>query len=376
MKYNYNLSVLTPTHIGDGSSYSNKEYYVKEDNLYYKINNKRSSRKVNYIFKLNLNEYLKNISPENQEDFLNKLSKNTINNQEKEEIAFEKYIEKHPDIIKYYDYKTIEITKKVENDGIKHPTRINSTIKNTNNKAYIPGSSIKGAIRTAIIYDYLDKKNPRNQRDYEIICNCPEIDEIMKNISISDSSEYKNNIRTVQILPFTLTQEDDKNSNRDEKKGDMYNAIECIYNPYNLNVEITLYEDNPLTMEYIQDCLRLFNYDYIDHELTFFEEMYNKEKDENKKDNINHIIQFYEDLKGKNTKTAPLIRLGGNTGLLSKCIGLHMKNNYPNLYKQIYNDKNNPKKKKDNNNKNGEYPKVRQITPNNTAFGWCQLKSL
>jgi len=361
MKYNYKLEILTPTHIGDGTSYSNKEYYISNAKL-------NKTEPVKLINKVNLTEYIKSISPAQQEDFLEKLSQNTTNNDKSNGFDFEKYVEEHPRIKNFYDYKTIEVSKKTNKDeNIKHPTRIDSTITDINNKAYIPGSSIKGAIRTAIIYEYLDRENNlKSQQDYEIIVNNNEIEKIMINMSISDSSEYKNPIRTVQILPFTLTQENDNSKTKDENKEDMYNAIECICTS-KLNIQIQLTEENPVNMDYIKRCLFLFNYDYIDHELTFFKKMLKKEKDINKQKQIERIIEFYNRLKQENTKETPLIRLGGSTGLLSTCIGLHMKNNNPDLYKKTY--------IKDKEKINEEYPKVRQITPNNQAFGWCKLKS-
>jgi len=367
MNYNYNLEVITPTHIGDGNSYSNKEYFTSQAKL-------NKTREVTVINKLNLTEYLKNISSEQQDKFLEKLSHFTIDNKDKREFNFESYIKEQNTIKKYIEYKTIEEIKKE-----KHPTRIDSTIKNINYKAYIPGSSIKGTIKTAIIYDYLDKENPTTIADYKYICKSPEIEKIMSNISISDSSEYKNNIRTVQIMPFTLIKEGDNKKINDTNKGDMYNAIECIY-PYNLNIELKITDEDIITDEYMKKALRLFNYDYIQHEIKFFTKMHENEKDINKKRNILNIIEFYESLKEKNTNDSPLIRLGGSTGLLSTTIGLHMKNNNPNLYHEIYKSNDNKRNQKPGrntkNNKNEEYPKVRQITPNYNAFGWCKLSSI
>lgn len=330
MKYNYRLSVLTPVHIGDGTSYTKKEYYITNGNL--------GDKKVKLINRVNLNKYIQSLSSEEQDKIL---------------FEIKKYDFKLPNIKQFKLYHSVEeFSNKSESDE-KHPTTIESTIKDNKLQSYIPGSSIKGSIKTAIMYDLLEKENVSTKKDYEKVCNFNN-DKINLNISISDSSSAKY-IKTVQPLSITLKGKNEKAKNDDSKKSAMYNALECIPQKNNLNFNIQTNENN---INHIKECLYYFNYDYIDHELEFYSKIGTNK----------NLIKIYNQLKNLNTKESPLIRIGGSTGLLSTTIGLHMKLNNPDEYKKVY--------IKDVKKYNEEFPKIRKITPQQIPFGWCKLKTI
>lgn len=330
MDYNYNLSILTPVHIGDGTSYTNKEYYTSNGR-------KSDGTIVPLLNRVDLNKYMMFLSSEEQDRLLYEIKKDDF---------------KLDNIKDYRLYYSIEEFKQLNDDKDKHPTTIESTIKDINYRPFIPGSSIKGSIRTTIIYNFLDKERRLSSKEeYEEACKKPEITETMSKIIISDSSTTNNTIKTVQPLSITLKGKNDKARTDDGKKSGMYNALECIpLSKLDINIQL----DN-IDMDYIKECLYYFNYDYIEHEIEFYSKI----------DKKHEIIKNYKNLKGKNTKESPLIRIGGSTGLLSTTIGLHMKLNNLNLYKKTY--------IKDFKKYNEEYPKIRKITPKNMPFGWCKL---
>ena len=331
MEYNYRLFALTPVHVGNGDSYTKKEYYLVD----------RKDKNIKLINRINLDKYVKSLNEIEQQKFFYNIKNEKFTLSSKDE-----------NIKKSKIYSSIENTI-TEKNKLKHPTTINAAIKNNQFKAYIPGSSIKGSIKTAIIYNYLKKEKPVKKEDYENICNSKEIENIMKNIKISDSS-IAINIYTIQPKPLTLKSKSDKRRNDDDKKQGMYNAIECVYKA-NLDINIKL---DDMSIDYIKECLYHFNKDYIEHELDFYSKIGTNKS----------IINIYNLLKEKNTKESPLIRIGGSTGLLSTTIGLHMKLNNLNEYKKTY--------IKDSNKYDEEFPKIRKITPNNMPFGWCRLKSI
>jgi len=328
MEYNYRLHLFTPVHIGDGTSYTKKEYYLITEN--------KDGKEITLINRVNLNQYIKSLSSEEQDKILIEIKKEDFK------------LPATKDFNLYFSEKVPQNSKKE-----KHPTIIESTIKDIEFQPYIPGSSIKGSIKTAILYDQLKKYRVSTQKDYEKICN--NYNQLNFKISISDTSTA-NYIKTIQPLPITLEGEKEKAKNKDPKKSGMYNALECI--PMNNNLDFNIKVEN-ININYIKECLYYFNHDYIEHELGFYKKIGRNQE----------IINEYAILKDKNTKEEPLIRIGGSTGLLSTTIGLHMKNNNINLFTNLFKDK-------DGNPVDENFPKIRKITPDIKPFGWCRLKSL
>ena len=332
MKYNYSLSVITPVHVGDGDSYTKKEYYLTP---------REDKKPIKFINRINLNTYIDNLFEEEQDKFFHDIKDENF------QLKKNKF-----NIEKSKVYHSIENTIK-KNGKLAHPTTIDSMIKNNQNKAYIPGSSIKGSIKTAITYDFLKKENNQlKKEDYNTIVKSNKIQDLMSRIIISDTTTAKN-LYTIKPKSITLKGKNDKRCNDDDKKQDMYNAIECIKkDKLNLNIQL-----KNIKMDKIKKTLYYFSYDYIEHELNFYSKIKNSEK----------TIKCYEHLKKNNTEDYPLIRIGGSTGLLSTTIALHIKNNNINLYKTLFKDK-------DGKDVDENFPKIRKLTANNQPFGWCRLR--
>ena len=106
------LKIISPIHIGTGNEYSNSEF------IHSRGKNKKGD-KLNLIKRINLQEYYKDLSSDKKDKFLVNLTNN---------LSLEEFDKKINN--KYLRYRTID-------------------------KAYIPGSSIKGSIKTALLYNEL-----------------------------------------------------------------------------------------------------------------------------------------------------------------------------------------------------------------------------
>ncbi|MGC8791632.1 MAG: type III-A CRISPR-associated RAMP protein Csm5 [Desulfurella sp.] len=133
--FNIKLKVLTPIHIGDGNSYDPTDYIIDKNEMHV-IDHDRFIQKINSNKTLydDFLEIIKNFTPESIGliDFIREQSKGLY-----------KYSLK-------LDEKALEYVAKSLNEISKAP--IDKFIRNPfNDTIYIPGSSIKGALRSAII---------------------------------------------------------------------------------------------------------------------------------------------------------------------------------------------------------------------------------
>ncbi|MGC9168812.1 MAG: type III-A CRISPR-associated RAMP protein Csm5 [Desulfurella sp.] len=145
--FNIKLKVLTPIHIGDGNSYDPTDYTIDKNELHV-IDHDR------FIQKINSNKTL-------YDDFLER-----IKNFTPESIGLINFIrEQSKGLYKYslkLDEKALEYVAKSLNEISKAP--IDKFIRNPfNDTIYIPGSSIKGALRSAIIEVIFRKLLPNKE---------------------------------------------------------------------------------------------------------------------------------------------------------------------------------------------------------------------
>ncbi len=160
------LKTLTPLHIGNGEILNALDYIIYNNN-YYRISQNQFLKFLNnnqdlvnkysdWILKESDDiEYLEN-NKKNERDRFKKQDFNQQLSQKRTEfnlLNFIKSINKTNDFIKFLDVncKKIEINL--------HPKQqIRGLIQSPNNQPYIPGSSIKGAIRTALLFNFLNHK--------------------------------------------------------------------------------------------------------------------------------------------------------------------------------------------------------------------------
>ena len=194
-KYNVKLIPLTDIYIGSGKDIEAYEYTVKDK----------------YMYRIDMSEVFDKMNDSKKENFYKILQENNffnirswIYNNYKEEWGYIYKEKVSSDFEKYYKEKLDD--KSQENSQLSI-----SEFIGYNNKKYIPGSSIKGALRTAFIYsDFLEnEKKYQIKSSYEIkngkrVYNRKEID---KEAKIMES----------EVL---LAEKEDRYGNKIDKKGE------------------------------------------------------------------------------------------------------------------------------------------------------------
>ena len=148
-KYELKGTILSPLHIGTGNQIEPFDYVIKNGKLY----------------RISLEDFLCQLSEEKRKIFEDIVDSGNLN-------RIRKYIIEGIDLEKYSAY-SVEVTEKIERlylskiDDIHNQLLINPFIRTgTENKPYIPGSSIKGAIRTALISQIAQNSNLPQPKGY------------------------------------------------------------------------------------------------------------------------------------------------------------------------------------------------------------------
>lgn len=296
--YRMSLTTLSPIFIGSGEEL-NKSMYVYNDREIMIIDERK------LIKELLLREGL-------YESFLNGCYSGNLN--------LTNFLERHlngykdMDIYKYkiMSYSDVKTNLKFNN--------INTFIKSSNGKPYIPGSSIKGAIRTAIIYgEIMNNKNKYNNIFKDIvnyrnkynegyivdnISNHFNIKNIFKNIAVSDTNDI--NIESL-----------------------------CICKRYDISTHIEVGHELPIYMELLKPCLK-FNFLltlYSSFSINDLSKYFNNFYDYNMNNNTLYsnylsIINVFRDKAVKNPHNLylnydnmiPNIFIGGVNGFLTKSV--------------------------------------------------------
>lgn len=130
------ITTISPLNIGNGDVYANMDYYIE--------NNKAKAKIIN------IEELFESIDDINKINKLVNLIKHNMDNNRMKGGVKETYesIGLYPD-----EHILKEVDCKINKDA---RVQVRKFI-NQNGKYYVPGSSLKGAIRTAYIFDYYDK---------------------------------------------------------------------------------------------------------------------------------------------------------------------------------------------------------------------------
>lgn len=148
--YKIKCEILSPIHIGDGTEIEPLEYVI-EDTFY----------------KINLNESLCSLS----DDLLKQLKELQTKN---DLTGIRRFIKENVDLKNFTEWQTdvSDSVKNIYNEKFDQPENqlMMSPFIRSRNKPYIPASSIKGAIRTAILNFWSDNfSNPKQFRDGKLI---------------------------------------------------------------------------------------------------------------------------------------------------------------------------------------------------------------
>jgi len=339
-KYKVKLLPLTDIHIGSGKEIEAYEYTIK-DGYFYKIDMSEMFDKLNDFEKENFHKILQ------ESNFFN--IRSWIYENYKENWG---YIYKEKVSSKFEEYYKDKLK-----DESKENSQLNiSEFIGYNNKKYIPGSSIKGALRTAFIHSYFlenEKKYEVEKKKNEVqimeadILNAEKID---RNQNVTGLEPKKDPFKTVKIFDTEEIELDKFTVNVLQiKEGNLFcEVLNGIYNEIdklekvNLGKEIDFEQGinfNIVSTEYsLKENLKMgykksFGIkELIDSLDDKVENILNFEIEKKREKDSHNIKEFYEFLKKifdtfKNRdNNISLIRIGKYTGFNDKTINLVTEN--------------------------------------------------
>lgn len=361
--YNCTLETKSPVIVAAGSEY---QYGPQE---YIFIKGKLNGNLVDLVKKIDITKYYKSLDEDKKEELLSNLLNSNFN--------LDEYSKSNTDIKKYGYYSS------VYRCNINPKKEIMEHIK-TMNKLYIPGSSLKGALTTAILYDKIhtdDVKKIMKNKKYRDRDNAYK--NVLKNYfsSKKGNSAQKNIMRFIQISDTNLLkipriydiqsiQVKPNHTYEYYKRGGIVTTYyETIEQNSKLNCDITIKKDKEilnqlnlkekgkiLDIDYIKDVLYNFSMDYIEYEQDFIDTY-----------NIDFLKDYYKQLAKENTPDSPLIRVGLGSGFMQTTVNMKTKNEDPMLYKKV-------QKIAHKNTYDYEFPKSRKITAKTKKpLGWIKL---
>lgn len=356
--YDLHLTTLSPIHIGSGKSYSCCEFVPAKDKL--------NGNDTKIIKRVDLTNYYSSLSDDKKDNFLAGLTNSNFKLEQ-----FDKKIKK--DFVRYQCIDNSHDSFKNVQEHIK-----------TSDKLYIPGSSIKGAIRTAIFYDLLTEEDmdkigrdiSSNRRNNSFLSDGL----LKKHFSSGFGNDAQNNIfRFMQVTDTTTTIIPKIEqvlvvmvTNKGRKKyyyskhGKTYletiGANKKFKSRLTTTFDSNIYrklklEDKSeiLDLNYLKDVLFKFSQDLIYYEMDFADRY-----------GIDYLSKFYETLNKKNSVDAPLLKIGAGSGLMATSIAMKLKeydsasfDRVRNSFKQSY---------------DFEFPKSRKVTKQKKPFGWVKLE--
>lgn len=356
-KYQIPINILTPIHIGSNDTFSANEYLFLGDNVY----------RINIV-----NYFNSEFNRKNQDKLIKRI--------QDENFSLSKLEYVDVDLLK--SFSKYCLVNKCSSYPEKHNIQIECAIK-SQNKLYIPGSSIKGAIKTALFYNAIklneisdiNNRLPFNSsysimRDYFKPSENSRYNEILRFLQIEDSSNFDNIPHLHEVKGWHTEKYEKKLST----KGYDTRYLETIPESNTLQTVITTNYDkfffkelnfneemeNLLNINKISESLFSLADDIINFEIEFYSDFHK-----------NDLVEFYEELMEYNYYDKPLISLGGASGILAK-----------NIYLKFYEyDKRNNKSYSDNYIRlllkdvdDSLFPKSRNLTlENNKPLGWAQL---
>ena len=338
-KYKVKLIPLTDIHIGSGKEIEAYEYTVK-DRYFYRIDMSAMFDKLNDSEKENFHKILQ------ESNFFN--IRSWIYDNYKENWG---YIYKEKVSSKFEEYYK---------DKLKDESKENSQLSISEfigyeSKKYIPGSTIKGALRTAFIHSYFlenEKKYKLEKKENEakiMEANILNAEKIDKNQNITDLEPKKDPFKTVKIFDTEEIELEKFSVNAPQiKEGNLFcEVLNGIYNEIdklekvnfgkeidfeqgiNFNIVSTEYSlKENLKMDYKKSFRIKELIDSLDDKV---ENILNFEIEKKREKDSHNIKEFYEFLKKifdtfKNRDNISLIRIGKYTGFNDKTINLVTEN--------------------------------------------------
>ena len=241
----------------------------------------------------------------------------------------------------------------------------------TNAESFIPGSTIKGAVRNALLYSELNLNGVGNKQIFNTVNNKEKsLKRMMNFIQFSDSFNTLKEPTIYGVESIGTT----KNTFSFFETIGKDNSFELEYrNTFNRSVHnIRDLNNIDISIESIFEKLYDFSTDLIKEEIRFIEEevTYNDrfyhEVDDGK------FYKFYEILKEENEPDSPLLRIGQGSGALTVSQLLNIKNSRSSRDFTFFRNFNHLGHKQEY-----DFPKTRRLVVNTLEpLGWVKLSKI
>ena len=400
-KYPFRIITLTPVHIGSGNTYDALEYINSSNSFKVNGENKKLIKRINF------DKFFISLKEEDRNKILANVSDDS------------KYVlqEDFPNIPKeFHRYNLIN-----ECPTEKFTSLISEHIK-TGDELYIPGSSIKGAIKTALFYNILpydDIEDIENfftynkYKDRNFINNFlynTFIDKyfssryeknnpygknmaqrsILRFLHIADSSTGKNPrlYETVTIMAESKFNQPDGMKFYKNRGSIAKSYLETINQKQGFDSELIIDYDKDilnelnfsdkqkeiLDIDFIKESIYKFSKDLINYELDFLKSYKKNHSISELNQIVNDLTDFYKKISKNsyNNRNNPILRIGAGSGLMATSIAMKIKNydeiNGTDIFAEV----------RDSFAKryNYEFPKSRKVISNseNLPLSWVKLK--
>ena len=310
--YNLEITGLSPVFIGSGDLYSQLDYISENDKIHL----------------IDFEKLLTIIPPESIDDLTNAISENFRNNRWEGNV--QRFLESYH--LRWRDF----IQKSYDLVGEVGQNELQQFIK-TGERIYLPGSSVKGALRTCILFNILaNNSRLREQENNNILrfFNDRNIQkrfsgdakkDLLRALSISDSflSVSENTIKIMESNVYNLENREqtipifnevlDRNF---ESKGTLTINLNLL-NSRALNSSLFNLDINSLI-----NAANEFSTAIVDYELVTLQSRNDP--------NLSNIVSFYRDLKEKLENLSNgecILRIGQGSSVLAITLFLNYKDN-------------------------------------------------
>lgn len=354
--YNIKITVLSPLCIGNGQVMNNVSDYVKSNGKIHYIN------KHFIAHKLSMNSLLMN-------EYVNGIVYGMDNN--KTHFNLKNFLEKKLKLTpQEYTQHTIDI---LSQDKEKE---INCIIKTPDNNAYIPGSTLKGAIKTAFLYNWLinndwSKRYLREINNYINLKNLENrLDEQYSNynFSIQDSSPIP--ISQSKIIEIKRLSLKSGQTTIPQTWESITQESSCTTKIWNIKSVSSNWED-------FCRIINKYTKDQNTREWDLLEDI--GQNDKLSDDIYNSLYDFYDDIQDRmDSNNTAFLRIGNGKGYHHSSIGLDLYNKDftkdKSNFLMLLNKKRLIKKGKANPK---EFPATRNIDISEALpLGWIKLEKI
>lgn len=345
-----NLEFLTPVYIGSGNELDPLSYVVR-----------KGSDGKDYLYLVDIESWLADNS--SNEDILNAFNEMTFQDLR---IYVAKNIPLSNYVLESIPISSAEFTK-TYNKMLRNKKDENQLLvelmprNNVQHRPYIPGSSIKGAIRTAIANQHINikKDDKSNWRDLNKAIFGPPIEDILKYLKLSDAALPPSSTQIVQPLEISKNPERKSKTSKNFKNFAETTQSLALTNGLNTFIKISLNSSPPtpslpkknrVRPFVLEDLFQWLNDFYIQKYRQEIKKFYQQFHLEYISKNLEQINQKVDSIE-KNSQRSALLRIGHYSHV--ECVTL--------------NDLRQPK------TRNNKYGTTRTLAEGKVPFGWVKV---